>query len=81
MHKIAKQIFKSHITHIMSILMSFFSHFLLKLHFYVCFSCFSHFQILTSLSTGTLFSIIWETQIGQIQTKLRKLCLPQNFGL
>ena len=44
-----KKIFKGHITS-MSILMSFFSHFLLKIHhFGVYFYYFSHFQILFSL--------------------------------
>ena len=67
-----KKIFKGHITS-MSILMSFFSHFLLKLHYFrVYFYYFSHFQILFSLFLHLVFgkhklgnSTYWENQIYQ----------------
>ena len=66
----------------MPILMPFFLVFIKNYGFHVCFSYFSHFKILISLSIftfGTLFSI-WETNWEVLLlTKLWKLCLPWSF--
>ena len=54
MRKITKQIFKGHVTHALLILMSFFSHFLLKLQF-LCLFFLLFSETLTSLPMFTFW--------------------------
>ena len=54
MRKITKQIFKGHVTHALLILMSFFSHFLLKLQF-LCLFFLLFSETLTSLAMFTFW--------------------------